>query len=195
MSAIGSVDTASSSFPLRTQLRDGTRVRVRPLRSGDGGELLKGFQRLSISSRRFRFLSPIRKLTDWQLKALIEVDQVNHVAIGVQDISRPGRPGIGIGRFVRLEKEPWAAEFAITVIDDYQRRGVGTLLLRLLIKAAQERGIETLQGFLLEDNTAMIGLLVKFGACLRRDAGNILCAELPVAAVAAVRQDSFRSPS
>jgi hypothetical protein len=90
-------------FPIKTKLPDGTKVLIRPLQPEDKKDLLQGFEKLSLGSRRFRFLSPIRKLSAYQLKSLIEVDQVNHVAIGVKDIGRAGKPGIAIGRFVRLD--------------------------------------------------------------------------------------------
>jgi len=120
------------SFPLKTRLTDGTRILVRPLKPEDRNDLLKGFEKLSIASRRYRFLSPIRKLTERQLQLLLDMDNVNHVAIGVRDIGRLKKPGIAIGRMVRYEQQPEIAEFAITVIDEYQKRGIGTLLIRLL---------------------------------------------------------------
>lgn len=174
-------DQTSLVFPLKTKLRDGTRILIRPLQLEDREDLVRGFEKLSMGSRRFRFLTPIRKLSQYQLRCLIEVDHLNHVAVGVKDIGRPGKPGIAVGRFVRLEEESLTAEFAITVIDEYQKRGLGTLLLELLLRAAQERGIEVLQGFLLDDNLAMIRLLERFGAVIKRDSGNVLQADLPVA--------------
>jgi GNAT superfamily N-acetyltransferase len=167
-------------FSLKTRLRDGTRILVRPLQLEDTADLLRGFEKLSLSSRRFRFLSPIRKLSKYQLTSLVEVDQINHVAIGVKDIGRSGKPGIAVGRFVRMEEDPCTAEFAVTVIDEYQGRGLGTLLIDLLMEAARKRGIEFLRGFLLEDNHVMIRLLERAGARIRRDAGNVLQADLAV---------------
>jgi acetyltransferase len=72
------------------------------------------------------------------------------------------------------------AEFAITVVDEYQRRGLGTLLLQLLLSAAQALQVRTLRGFLLADNLAMLSLLQKFGANSRRAWDNTLSADLPV---------------
>ncbi len=182
---IETIRTGTIIFPIKTKLRDGTNVLIRPLQPEDKKDLLQGFKKLSMGSRRFRFLSPIRKLSASQLKSLIEVDQVNHVAIGMKDIGRLDKPGIAIGRFVRLDSEPTTAEFAITVTDEYQNRGIGTMITRLLMRAAQERGIEVLRGFLLEDNLAMIRLLESFGARIKRESGNVLQADLPVAPAAA----------
>jgi RimJ/RimL family protein N-acetyltransferase len=168
------------SLTLRTRLRDGTPVLVRTLRPTDRGELLRGFARLSAASRRFRFLAPLHRLTSNQVRELTEVDQLNHVAIAVRDVGSSSRPGIGVARFVRLEEDPAVAEFAITVVDEYQRRGLGTLLLQLLLSAAQALQVRTLRGFLLADNLAMLRLLQKFGAGWRRSWNNTLTADLPV---------------
>ncbi|MCK5008381.1 MAG: GNAT family N-acetyltransferase [Spirochaetales bacterium] len=174
------VQTEAIVFPIRTKLQDGTKMLIRPLQRSDRNDLIRGFSMLSMGSRRFRFLTPIRKLSEYQLKSLIEVDQLNHVAIGVKDIGRLGKPGIAIGRFVRLEDEPTIAEFALTVSDEYQNRGIGKLLTRLLMRVARERGIQVLRGFLLDDNLAMIRLLESFGARTKRETGNVLQSDLPV---------------
>jgi len=184
------IQTEAIVFPLKTKLRDGTKVLIRPLQRSDRNDLIRGFAKLSMGSRRFRFLSPIRKLSEYHLKSLIEVDQLNHVAIGVKDIGRLGKPGIAIGRFVRLEDEPTIAEFAITVSDEYQNRGIGTLLTRLLMRVAFERGIEVLRGFLLDDNLAMMRLLESFGARIKRETGNVLQADLPVVTATAEGETS-----
>lgn len=184
------IQTEAIVFPLKTKLRDGTKVLIRPLQRSDRNDLIRGFAKLSMGSRRFRFLSPIRKLSEYHLKSLIEVDQLNHVAIGVKDIGRLGKPGIAIGRFVRLEDEPTIAEFAITVSDEYQNRGIGTLLTRLLMRVAFDRGIEVLRGFLLDDNLAMMRLLESFGARIKRETGNVLQADLPVVTATAEGETS-----
>ena len=184
------IQTEAIVFPLKTKLRDGTKVLIRPLQRSDRNDLIRGFAKLSMGSRRFRFLSPIRKLSEYHLKSLIEVDQLNHVAIGVKDIGRLGKPGIAIGRFVRLEDEPTIAEFAITVSDEYQNRGIGTLLTRLLMRVAFDRGIEILRGFLLDDNLAMMRLLESFGARIKRETGNVLQADLPVVTATAEGETS-----
>jgi len=62
------------------------------------------------------------------------VDNLNHVAFGVKDSGRRGKPGIAVARFIRLEEQSRTVEFAITVIDEYQHRGLGTLLLEILMK-------------------------------------------------------------
>jgi RimJ/RimL family protein N-acetyltransferase len=174
------VKPAAHLFPVETKLHDGTLILIRPLQLEDRADLVRGFEKLSIGSRRFRFLTPIRKLSNYQLRSLMEVDNLNHVAIGVKDIGRREKPGIAVARFVRLEEQSSTAEFAITVIDEYQNRGLGTLLLEILMKTALDHGIRNLCGILLDDNLAMIRLLERFGAQIKRESGNVLQADLPI---------------
>jgi RimJ/RimL family protein N-acetyltransferase len=165
---------------LGIRLRDGPPIYVRTLRPSDRIQLARGFQRLSAQSRRFRFLAPLRRLTSQQLSMLTDVDQVNHVAIGARDKSRSGHPGVAVARFIRYEQDPAVAEFALTVADEYQRRGLGALLLRLLLAAARELGVRTLRGYVLPDNIAMIHLLDKFGVTWSHAWGSVLTADLEV---------------
>lgn len=188
---------------LHATLKDGTRVLVRALRPGDRAEMRRGFGLLSLASRRFRFITPIRRLSEPQLEQLTAVDQVDHVAIGARDVGRRGRPGVAVARFVRLNApreadagpahagEPGGAgpvgadrrtvaEFAVTVIDAYQGRGLGTLLVRLLLQAARSVGVEVLRGYVLEDNTAMLRVLGRFVTDTHRDSGNVLRVDVPV---------------
>ena len=72
------------------------------------------------------------------------------------------------------------AEFAVTVIDAYQGRGLGTLLVRLLLEAARSVGVEVLRGYVLEDNTAMLRILQRFAIETHRDSGNVLRIDVPV---------------
>jgi len=166
------------ALPFTRTLEDGTEVLVRYLEPADREELRRGFLRLSGLSRWLRFASPIRRLSEGQLSYLTEVDQVDHVAVGVRDEGHPQKAGVAVGRCVRLTQEPAAAEFAITVVDDYHNRGIGSLLLRVLASTARGRGIHSLRGYVLESNRPMVHILERFGARFRRRFGGMLEAEL-----------------
>jgi GNAT superfamily N-acetyltransferase len=160
-------DPDSPALPFTTTLEDGTRVLVRYLEPSDRKELQKGFLRLSTVSRWLRFASPIRRLSEGQLKYLTEVDQINHIALGARDEGHPRKAGIAVARCVRLNQDSPVAEFAITVVDDYQNRGIGRLLLQVLMAVAAQRGILTLRGFVLASNSRMLHILEGFGARLK----------------------------
>ncbi|MBX3205197.1 MAG: GNAT family N-acetyltransferase [Labilithrix sp.] len=147
-------------------LRDGTLVVVRPVTPDDREELRRGFLELSPESLYFRFLHVGAMPTDDLLTYLTSVDQKDHVAIGatLESPDLKTERGVGIARFVRLEGVENTAEAAITVVDDMHRRGVATVLLRELLRAAKVRGIQTLRAEVLADNDTMRAILERAGA-------------------------------
>jgi RimJ/RimL family protein N-acetyltransferase len=104
--------------------------------------------------------------TDELLTYLTSVDQRDHVAIGasVESPDLKTERGVGVARFVRLEGSRDTAEAAITVVDDMQRKGVGTVLLVELLRAAKARGIRTIRAEVLADNDTMRMILERAGA-------------------------------
>ena len=64
--------------------------------------------------------------------------------------------GLGVARYVRNPERPDAAEVAVTVIDDRQGKGIGTLLLEVLSARAREEGIATFTALMLAANEAML---------------------------------------
>ena len=141
-------------------LRDGSQVGLRPVTSDDKPLLLDGFARLSHRARYLRFLAPAERLSAGQLAYLSEVDHHDHVAWGVLD----GEDAVAVGRWVRLADEPSAADVAVTVLDDHQRRGIGRMLLQILAVSARARGIGVFHFDVLAENEAMLGLLRSLGA-------------------------------
>ncbi|MDD2722696.1 MAG: GNAT family N-acetyltransferase [Methylovulum sp.] len=153
-------DSKEFTYPLR----DGELVDFRPVRPDDKEIIQKGMLALSTESRYFRFFSPILKLSDAQLHNFTEIDQHHHVAwIALAD-NGPGHQGVGIARFIRIENQPTVAEFGMVVIDSYQHRGVGTILLAVLDRIASIKGIEILRGFVLTENLVMGSWLGRLGA-------------------------------
>jgi GNAT superfamily N-acetyltransferase len=137
-------------------LRDGSEIILRRVRAADKQLLAEGFERLSADSRYRRFLAPMPELTDAQLRYFTEVDHHDHEAIGALDPAS-GR-GVGIARFIRLADRPGVAEAAVTVADEWQGRGVGTLLVEALAERAREEGITTFSATLLATNHEMLEL-------------------------------------
>ncbi|MDP8955921.1 MAG: GNAT family N-acetyltransferase [Actinomycetota bacterium] len=158
---------------IRTELRDGTPVLVRPVRPDDRGVIRNGFARLSPESRYFRFMTPMSSLSEGHLDYLTKLDFVDHVAwLAI----RPDHPdeGLGVARYVRTKEDPTIAEAAVTVIDDYQGRGLGTLLLALLATVARAAGVRTFRAFVVQHNARMRNLLEQLGARTALDSPGLL---------------------
>ena len=163
-------------------LRDGTRVRLRPILPDDKARLIDGFRRLSPESRYRRFMAPIEELSEDQLRFLTEIDYVDHFAWLALDLDTEGIPGIGVSRYVRVPEEPDVAETAVTVVDDYHGRGLGTLMLEALGAVALENGITRFRGYALEENRPLREVLEAMGASTAHDSPGLLRVEVDLPA-------------
>jgi len=137
-------------------LNDGSEVVLRLLRPDDKERLAAGFAQLSSESRYQRFFTGKERLTEGELRYLTDVDGDGHFAICALG---PDGAGAGVARFIRLPKEPQVAEFAITVVDRLQRKGLGRILTDRLLAAARERGVKMLRAEVLADNRPMLAIL------------------------------------
>ncbi|MGZ4590646.1 MAG: N-acetyltransferase family protein [Actinomycetes bacterium] len=142
-------------------LRDGSAVQIRQVRGTDAPLLADGFNRLSAESRRLRFLTPKTQLSQEELRYFTDVDHHDHEAIVA--LGRDGR-GAGVARFVRDAEDPQAAEIAVTIVDDWQGRGLGTELLATLTERAHQEGIHRFTAIVAVDNLAMTALLRRLRA-------------------------------
>ena len=145
-------------------LRDGSKVNVRPIEPDDKGRIKDAFDRMSAESRYRRFFSPINRLTDDQLAYFTDVDHTDHEALIALD---EDDQLVGVARYVRLEEREDAAEVAVTVADDWQGRGMATALLHELVPRAREAGIERFTASALEENRTVIDVLQGVGASTR----------------------------
>ncbi len=153
---------------VQTTLRDGTPVVLRPVVPDDRDEMQWGVRNLSPTSRYRRFFSPVTELSERQLDYFTEIDYRDHFAWGAL-LADPGaeHPGLGVGRYIRLRGQPDSAEFAVVVLDGWQSRGCGTLLLSAVLLAARHNGISHAVAQVLRGNEPMLSLLRHFGAELR----------------------------
>jgi RimJ/RimL family protein N-acetyltransferase len=165
---------------VEVELRDGSRVRVRPIEPDDRDALAAAFERLSDRSRYRRFLAATPRLTSTVLTYLTGVDHHDHEALVAFD--EESGDIVAVGRFVREEDDDAAAEAAITVADDWQGRGLGTRLLELISERAREERIERFTATLLAENREMLDLFDRLGPVRvvdRREGTIEIVAEIP----------------
>ncbi|HEX7968910.1 MAG TPA: bifunctional acetate--CoA ligase family protein/GNAT family N-acetyltransferase [Stellaceae bacterium] len=136
-------------------LRDGTPVRLRPIRPEDEPLLRDMASHMSLEDLRLRFFSPIRELTHQAAARLSQIDYAREMAL----IAEPGdtSAALGVARY-SADPDNRCAEFAIAVRSDWKRRGLGRLLMLSLLDVARRRGVETLAGDVLRENDAMLRL-------------------------------------
>ena len=142
-------------------LADGSRVRTRAIEPADRDALADGFARLSARSRYRRFLGPKHTLTARELTYLTEVDHVTHEAVVAFD--EAGDRMVGVARYAAWPGSDDTADLAVTVADDWHRRGLGSALTASVVGCARANGIRRLTGTILWENAAAAALLRRLG--------------------------------
>jgi GNAT superfamily N-acetyltransferase len=170
--------TKEAPLAVNVELRDGSKVVIRPVFPDDKDLLREGFHRLSDESRYRRFRVPINELSESQLRYLTEIDHVNHMAWVALDTADQDEAALGVARYVRLADDPSAAEAAVVVADSYQGRGLGTLLLGLLGLSARENGINWFRAYVQEDNRTMLEILKDLGGTVSLEEPGLLRVDL-----------------
>jgi acetyltransferase len=142
--------------------RDGRTVILRSITSKDKRiekELIDG---LSIQSSNYRFFHVIKEATEEMVNKFCDIDYKNEVAIIAEWDSQGRKRNVGV---VRLFIDPGlkAGEFAILVADNFQNSGLGTKFMKTLIDIGRERGLKSIYGTVLADNSRMMAMVKKCG--------------------------------
>lgn len=166
--------------PFLCALRNGEVALVRPIEPDDKWRLVEGLQRLSPTSRYMRFHTAVERFSEAQLRYLTEIDYHSHMAWVALDPEHPDEPGMAVARYIRFRDEPHVAEAAITVADQYQGLGLGTILLGLLARTARSNGVTVFRNYVLGENAAMLELLHQLGATQTYDVNGVYRVDVPV---------------
>jgi acetyltransferase len=135
------------------RLRDRREVRVRPIRPEDAGREKRFFDRLSDQSRYQRFMQYMRELPPKLLARFTQLDYDRELAL----VALWQDEFVAVGRYTP-NADGATAEFALTVADDWQGKGLGRALLERLCEAARAAGYQALLGHILEANRDMLDL-------------------------------------
>jgi RimJ/RimL family protein N-acetyltransferase len=135
-------------------LRDGTVAHIRPIRPEDDHVLVESFQRLSPETVYQRFFTALPELTPGMARYLANVNYTNRLALVAEVDSE-------LAAVVRYERtgDPEVAELGLVVLDAWQNRGLGRILLREILAAAGRNGIHRFRADVLAENRRMLRLL------------------------------------
>ena len=145
-------------------LADGGHVLIRALQPSDREELAQRYLELSPEARRLRFFNAPDHLSERLLDYLMDVDGVDRCALVAFAIDDDGAPGVGLARYSRSREDPDCAEAAVTVLDEYQNRGIATALLLRLGDEARRHGVSTFTASVMWENRGLLDGLRAFGA-------------------------------
>jgi len=142
------------------RLRDGSTVSMRPIRPEDAALERRFFDALSERSRFQRFLNQMSQLPPQMLARFTQLDYGRELALIA--LAPGGREFIGVGRYAP-NADGETAEFALTVADAWQGRGVGRGLLERICDCARAAGYRSLVGHILHANREMLELSAHLG--------------------------------
>jgi GNAT superfamily N-acetyltransferase len=133
---------ATQLFGFTETLKDGSRVTIRPLNMGDISAEREFILRLSPESRRYRFLSTIASPSEAMLKQLTNLNESTEAAFVAFTKESGVQREVGVARLSAIGDG--RAEFAVTVRDDWQHKGLGRRLTEYIIEEARRRGLRGL---------------------------------------------------
>jgi succinyl-CoA synthetase alpha subunit/GNAT superfamily N-acetyltransferase len=149
--------TAPTNPDCDVVLRDGTTLRLRPLRPDDRTALHRFLDALSPDSVYFRFFNP--RPAQAAIDRLLSAEGDDEFAL----IAECGGAIVALAQYASIEGQPAAAEAAFLVADAMQGRGVGTRLLEQLADHARPRGITRFYAWVMSANHRMLQVFVDSG--------------------------------
>src|SRR5581483_508006 len=162
------------NYSARGILTDGSSILIRALSPADRQLLREHFARLSPESVYFRFMAPKKTLSEDDLDRFTNLDYVRRFGLAASRRYRGEERIIGVGIYAADSKaaRPESAEVAFSVEDQYQGRGVGTLLLEHLCRIAHVNGINRLEADVMAGNARMLDVFARSGFNVSRSMEN-----------------------
>ncbi len=160
---------AVTDDPRHERLRDGTLVLIRPIRPTDEDLERDFIERLSPESRHYRFLGTIKTPSAELLRQFTRPELVHGVAYIATNGDGPETQEIGVARY-SASPDGLSCECAVCISDEWQGKGLGTMLMHRLIKTARDRGIERMYSIDANDNQDMRELAEHLGFRRKVDA-------------------------
>jgi GNAT superfamily N-acetyltransferase len=133
---------------------EGTQITFRPIHPTDEPKMRQLFYALSQQTIYYRFMSMVKRIPRKQIRDFVFIDHRNEVAIVGTLPEAFGEEIIAVGRYW-LDPKSNRAEVAFTVMDEWQKKGIGTFLFRYLIRIARRNGIRGFTAEVLSENKAM----------------------------------------
>ena len=156
------METYPSRYEAWVTLRDETKVFLRPVKTTDGPLLLELFKKLSPSSVTLRFLSPMHNLPENLVYQFTHVDYKKDFGlIALIDIGNSSTI-IGVGRYAYYP-ETEKPELAVVVRDDWQTKGLGSILLIRVINIGRENGFSHFGATIAPENQTIMNIFKRSG--------------------------------
>ncbi len=141
---------------LAFQTRDGLAYTLRRVTPADVGLLAEFVRRLSEQTRWLRFMSA--RPCSPEVARMVAGATGDSITLIVTE-ARGGSGAVVAVAELACDRASGTGEVGLVVMDDAQRKGIGSLLLRQLLQIAQELGLTHLHGDMFAENYAMRRLI------------------------------------
>ena len=122
-------------------LMNGSEVLIRPIRKEDAVAEVAFIDALSPESRRFRFLGQVRHASEEMIERFTNIDYQHDVAFIAEAKQDEVEIFVGVSRY-SVSNDGADCECAVTVLDNWQGKGLASILMKHLIDVARSRGIK-----------------------------------------------------
>lgn len=154
-----------SALVTRFQFADGTNMVMRPIRPEDAQIEDQFVSDLSPESKYFRFMQALQKLTPEMLVRFTQIDYDREMALIVTTEIDGAETEVAVGRYI-TNPDGRSCEFAIVVSDSWRRNGIGSRIMTGLMDVARSRGLDSMEGEILSENSGMLALVRTLGFSL-----------------------------
>jgi acetyltransferase len=160
-----------AQYEMSETTKGGVHIFIRPIKPEDEPLLAEFFKTLSSESVYMRFFSPMKSIPHAMMARFTQIDYDRDMALVAMGHDQPKEEILGVAR---LMSKPGGIEpeFSVVVSDVWQGKGIGAALMAKLMAIAKEKGMTSVWGLILAENTQMLALARKFDASVRHASGN-----------------------
>lgn len=160
------LDTEKISYPEELEhydtLKDGAEIFFRPVKPTDEATLSEMLYSLSQSSVRTRYMAQTFGFPHKDVQQLTNIDYSQNISIVATVPSAAGEQIVAIAQYY-LDPKTMAAEVAFLVQDEWQQKGIGTLMLAYITSIAKQRGVKRFYAKVLPVNKPMLAVFHNSG--------------------------------
>src|SRR6266481_3890296 len=151
------------------ELRDGTKILVRPVRPEDEPLYPPFLAAVTQQDLRLRFFAPVKEFGHTFIARFTQIDYARAMAfIAIEESSGNMLGVVGLHADANYER----GEYAVLVRSDLKGRGLGYLLMQMIIEYARAEDLKVIEGQVLRENTAMLAMCRELGFSLSADPGD-----------------------
>ncbi len=149
-----------SQWRRHLEVRGSWKVFVRPIRPEDEPLIHDFLRHVTMHDLRLRFFAPMKEFSHQFIARLTQLDYARAMAFVAFDEATDEMVGV-----VRIHSDSIYenGEYAILLRSDLKGRGLGWVLMQLIIEYAKSEGLKTISGDVLLENTVMLEMCRHLG--------------------------------